>query len=310
MISRSLAPLLVSVLALALGACGDDGGAPAGQAPEVVATTTIAADLVRTVAGDRAQVDAILPGNADPHDYEPRPSDARTVADAGLVVRSGGELDAWLGDLVDTAGGDADQLDLLAAVSGRSDDDTADPHWWQDPTATVRAVEAIRAALVRADPGGAATYDANARAFTQRIEALDDAIAACMRAIPRAQRKLVTNHDAFGYFADRYDIDVVGTVIPGRSTRSQASAGEVADLVRTIEEEDVRTIFSESTVNQRLERAIADRAGAKVGPPLWSDALGPEGSTGATYLDMLRFNAAALADGFTGRTGTCELPGG
>lgn len=362
MSSRRLLLVLAACAPIALAACGSDDESqsasttPEPAGPKVVATTTIAGDLVRNLAGDRAEVVTMLPINADPHDYEPRPSDAKALTEADLVVRSGGDLDEWLDDVVKSAGGDATEVTLIDAVETREgghdhgdeehghseekaakdddhghgeDDDhghgdektsTAekeeerghseegiDPHWWQNPANAVAAVEAIRAALVKADPEGAATYDANAKAYTAELQALDKAIAACMRDIPESQRKLVTNHEAFGYFADRYDIEVVGTVIPSLSTQAQASAGKVTELVETIEQEKVKTIFPESTVNQRLERAIADRAGAQVGPPLWSDSLGDEQSTGATYVDMVRFNAGALADGFTGETDTCDL---
>lgn len=344
MSSRRLLLALAACAPIALAACGSDdegqgaGTTPAPEGPKVVATTTIAGDLVRNVAGDRAEVVTMLPINADPHDYEPRPSDVKSIAEAGLVVRSGGDVDAWLDDVVKSAGGDATDVTLIDAVEtrkgghshgdeehGHAEDEAhsekeasaakdeehagegIDPHWWQNPANAVAAVEAVRAALVKADPEGAETYDANAKAYTAELEELDQAIAACMKEIPASQRKLVTNHDAFGYFADRYDIEVVGTVIPSLSTQAQASAGEVTELVETIEDEQITTIFAENTVNQRLERAIADRAGAKVGPPLWSDSLGDEQSTGATYLDMLRFNAEALAEGFTGTAGACDL---
>ncbi len=341
MFSRRLLLAVAATVPLVLAACGDDDSGTAtatGDGPKVVATTTIAGDLARNVAGDRAEVVTMLPVNADPHDYEPRPSDAKSIAEAGLIVRSGGDLDAWLDDVVKNAGGDAEQVDLIDSVKTREgghdhgedeehaeekgehaeDEEHAeaegehaeegiDAHWWQDPANAVLAVEAIRAALVQADQEGAETYDANAKAYTAELEALDESITACMRDIPENDRKLVTNHDAFGYYADAYDIEVVGTVIPGLSTQSQASAGEVTDLVRTIEDEKVKTIFAENTVNQRLEQAIADRAGAQVGPPLWSDSLGEKGTTGASYLDMLRFNTGALAEGFTGEPDTCDL---
>lgn len=341
MFIRRLLLVLTVCAPIALAACGsdDEQGADTTAAPEgpkIVATTTIAGDLARNVAGDRAEVVTILPVNADPHDYEPRPSDAKALTEAGLVVRSGGDLDEWLDDVVKNAGGNATEVTLIDAVEtrkgghshgeedgedeqqGHSDEeqghseeaqagDDVDPHWWQDPANAVAAVEAIRAALVEADPEGAATYDANAKAYTAQLEALDAKIATCMKDIPASRRKLVTNHDAFGYFAERYDIEVVGTVIPSLSTQAEASAGDVTQLVETIQDEQVTTIFSEHTVNRRLERAIADRAGAKVGPPLWSDSLGSEESTGATYADMLRFNAGALAEGFTGNPDACDL---
>src|SRR3712207_1310702 len=129
-----------------------------------------------------------------------------------------------------------------------------------------------------------------------------------MQAIPEDRRKLVTNHDALGYFADRYDIHVVGAVIPALSTAARPSAGETQELVETIRRERVTTIFPESSVNPKLEKAIAAEAGAKVGPALWADTLGPEDSTGATYLDSLRFNASTMAQAFTDGGSDCDLP--
>jgi ABC-type Zn uptake system ZnuABC Zn-binding protein ZnuA len=193
-------------------------------------------------------------------------------------------------------------------VRTREADGEVDPHWWQDPRNAEIAVRTIRDALAKADPDGTATYDANAEAYLGRIAALDRAIATCMDGIPREERRLVTNHDALGYFAQRYGITVVGAVIPALSTAARPSAGETQELVDTIRREHVSTIFPESSLNPRLEKAIAADAGAKVGPALWADSLGPKGSTGATYLDSLRFNAEAMADGFTGRAGSCDLP--
>jgi ABC-type Zn uptake system ZnuABC Zn-binding protein ZnuA len=142
----------------------------------------------------------------------------------------------------------------------------------------------------------------------RRLRRLDRDVAACIEEIPAARRKLVTTHDALGYYARRYGLEVVGTVIPSLSTRGQPSAGETADLVRTIREQDVRAIFAESSVNAKVEEAIARETGARVGEPLWADTLGPPGSSGETYLGALRANAGALVDGFTGGRATCSLP--
>ncbi len=303
----SLLLAVIATLALGAAACGSD--TPATPGPRVVATTTQLADLARNVAGDRASVTSILRPNSDPHDYEPRPSDARDLADAGLVLKSGGDVDAWLGDLVRSAGADARVLTLIDSVRTRTGEGgEVDPHWWQDPRNAEIAVRRIRDALARADPAGTATYDANAEAYLGRLHALDTAIARCMDAIPPDRRRLVTNHDALGYFADRYGIDVVGAVIPALSTEARASAGETRSLVDTIRREHVSTIFPETSVNPKLERAIAADAGAGVGPALWADSLGPKGSTGATYLGSVRFNAEAMAAGFTGGAARCSLP--
>jgi zinc/manganese transport system substrate-binding protein len=304
-----LALVCVSALAIALAACASTDDDTGDGRPRVVATTTQLADIARNIAGDRASVTEILTPNSDPHDYEPRPGDARALADAGLVLRSGGDVDEWLGDLVKSAGADAQVVTLIDDVHRRTGEgDEVDPHWWQDPRNVEIAVRRIRDALARVDAGGTATYDENAEAYLGRLGALDTAIARCMEGIPADERRLVTNHDALGYFADRYRSTVVGAVIPALSTEARASAGEIRDLVDTIRREHVSTIFPESSVNPKLEKAIAGEAGAKVGPALWADSLGPRDSTGATYLTSMRFNAEAMAEGFTGGATRCSLP--
>jgi zinc/manganese transport system substrate-binding protein len=304
-----LAVACTAALAIGLAACGSGDDETGVAGPRVVATTTQLADIARNIAGGRASVMEILTPNSDPHDYEPRPSDARALADAGLVLQSGGDVDEWLGDLVKSAGADAQVVTLIDDVHRRTGEgDEVDPHWWQDPRNVEIAVRRIRDALARVDGPGTATYDANAEAYLGRLDALDTAIARCMDGIPAEQRRLVTNHDALGYFADRYGITVVGAVIPALSTEARASAGETRALVETIRREHVSTIFPESSVNPKLEKAIAGEAGAKVGPALWADTLGPKDSTGATYLTSMRFNAEAMAEGFTGGATHCSLP--
>ncbi len=303
---RYIAAAPVLVLVGLFAACGSGGGS-AGDGRTVVATTTQVADLARAVAGDRAAVRQILRPNSDPHEYEPRPSDVRSVADAAVVLRSGGDVDAWLDGVLRNAGSGAETVTLIDATRTRRRGAQVDPHWWQDPRNALRAVRRIRDALAAADPGGRVDYTANAAAYARRLSTLDRAIGRCMAAIPAARRRLVTDHDALGYFAARYGIEVVGTVIPALSTQAQASAGEVARLVRTIRAAGVTTIFPESSVNAKLTRAIARDAGAKVGPGLYADSLGPAGSLGATYLGALRFNARALAAGFGADAARCQL---
>jgi ABC-type Zn uptake system ZnuABC Zn-binding protein ZnuA len=310
--AAAFAAALVLAAALLLAACGSDAGGGPGTTgdggPVVVATTTQAGDLVRAVAGRRAGVRQILSANSDPHAYEPRPSDVRAVTGAKVVVRSGGDLDDWLDGVLRNAGSDAETVDLIDAVRTRPGDGGADPHWWQDPRNAEIAIGRIRDALVAADPAGRADYAANAAAYETRLRRLDRAIAACMDAIPARRRRLVTDHDALGYYADRYGIEVIGTVIPALSTQAQASAGEVAQLVRTIRRTGVTTIFPESSASPKLAGAIARDAGARVGPALYADSLGPEGSAGATYIGALRANTLALAAGFGAGRAPCDLP--
>jgi ABC-type Zn uptake system ZnuABC Zn-binding protein ZnuA len=295
-----LLPLLLLV-ALAAG-CGAGGGGD--DAPvTAVATTTQAADLVRNVGGARVAVDGILRPNSDPHEYEPRPSDAAALAKADVVFRSGGDLDEWLDEVVDSAGGDATQVTLIDSVKRSGDD----PHWWQDPRNAILAVGAIRDALIEADPDGRAGYERRAAAYTARLRRLDADVARCIERILPGKRKLVTTHDALGYFAERYGIDVVGAVIPSLSSQAQPSAKDVRELVDQIKRENVEAIFPEAALSKKLEQAISRESGAEVGGQLWADTLGPEGSSGATYIDAMQANASALGEGMSGGGVSCDF---
>jgi zinc/manganese transport system substrate-binding protein/manganese/iron transport system substrate-binding protein len=301
--SRCVA-LAIGFVALLAGCGGGGGGygSGGGDGPLVVATTTQLGDLARNVAGDRARVRTLLAPNTDPHDYEPRPSAAQDLADAKLILRSGGEVDDWLGDLAEGAGAH-EPVDVSESLSDVGDD----PHWWHDPRNAAVAVEAIAAALAEADPDGRAGYERNARAYAERIRRADGAIARCMDEVPAAERKLVTTHDALGHFARRYGVTAIGSVIPSLSTEAQPSAADADRLVDQIRGEGVKVVFAESSVSSELERAIAEEGGAKVGEPLWADTLGPEGSSGATYLDSLAWNANAMIEGFSGGRARCRV---
>jgi zinc/manganese transport system substrate-binding protein len=292
------------LVALLAAGCGDDGGSGGGSVT-AVATTTQLTDLVERVGGDRVDVDGILRPNSDPHEYEPRPSDAAALARADVVFRSGGDLDEWLDEVIDSAGGDAKRVTLIDHVRRIGDD----PHWWQDPRNAIRAVAAIRDALVEVDPGGRAGYDRRAAAYTARLRRLDSEVARCIERVPPAKRKLVTTHDALGYFADRYGIEVIGAVIPSLSSQAQPSAKDVNELVDQIERERVEAIFPEAALSKKLEQAISRESGARVGAQLWADTLGPPGSTGATYVDAIEWNASALAQGMSGGRVSCSFSG-
>jgi ABC-type Zn uptake system ZnuABC Zn-binding protein ZnuA len=301
--SRIAAALLLLCLA-PLTACGgdDESAAAGGDGIRVVATTGQTADFARAVAGERAEVSGLLPPNADPHEFEIRPDDVKELSDAELVVRSGGDLDEWLADAIESSGGGAEVLTLADHVEY----DPEDPHWWHDPRNAIAAVAALRDALAEADPEGAEAYRRGAAAYTRRLERLDRAVAACIDKVPAEDRTLVTTHDALGYYARRYGIRVVGAVIPSRSTAAQPSAGETAELIETIEREDVKAIFAESSVKPDVEEAIARESGARIGKTLWADTLGPEGSDGATYIDSIASNTAVLVDGFSGGAVACK----
>jgi ABC-type Zn uptake system ZnuABC Zn-binding protein ZnuA len=301
--ARHGAVLVGGIVALAVvaGGCGAAGSSD-GRA-QVVATTTQIGDFARAVGGDAIDVHQILQPNSDPHDYEPRPADVQAAAGARLVLVNGDDLDAWAKKIVDEAGGHPMVVDLGTKVPVKRG---SDPHWWHDPVNAQAAVSAVRGALVRADPGHQAAFARNAAAYLRRLRALDSVIRACFERIPASDRKLVTDHDAFGYFARRFGIQVVGAVIPSQTTQAQASAGDVARLDAVIKREGVRAVFPESSLSPKLAQAIARDTGATARYTLYGDTLGPKGSAGATYLGMEAANARAMARAFTGRPDACE----
>ena len=307
-----LASAAALVVALIAAGCGSAGSG--SDRLQVVATTTQIGDFVRQVGGSQVDVDQILAPNTDPHDYEPRPSDVTGAADAKLVFASGDDLDGWIGEVVSDSGSDAKVVDLGAAVPiklpGESEGAEAskyDPHWWHDPRNAEAAVESIERQLAAADPAHRRGYEANAAAYLRKLHALDRGIAECMSAIPPDRRRLVTDHDAFGYFAGRYGIDVVGAVIPSQTTQAQPSAGDLSDLASVIDREGVRAVFPESSLSPKLAEAIARQTGASAEYTLYGDTLGPEGSRGDTYLKMEQANADAMVRGFSGGEHGCEI---
>lgn len=293
---RSALPVAAALLLLA--GCGGGGS----DKPIVVATTTQIADFARVVGGDAVDVHQILRPNTDPHEYEPRPDDVRATADAKVAFENGDGLDGWMKNVVKQAGGSPDVVTLADVVRTNL---AADPHWWHDPRNTEAAVERIRSALGAALPADKEGFDRRAAAYVGQIASLDKRIAGCFASVPAAERKLVTSHDAFGYFAKRYGIDVVGAIVPSQSTEAQPSAGDIARLTEQVRREKVRAIFIESSVNPKLGEAVAKQTGTIGNLRLYGDTLGPKGSRGATYLGMELANADAMMRGFTGGKRGC-----
>jgi zinc/manganese transport system substrate-binding protein len=305
-VRRLLAVLLAA--AATVTACGSaDSARPAGAALDVVATTPVVADFVRTVGGDRVHVVQILKPGVDPHDYEPAPADLQAIADADLVVKSGVGLEAWLDDTIEAAGYGGQVVDTSAGVRvrpGDEADEAGDPHIWHDPTNAVVMVTDIEKALAAKDPAGASAYAGNARAYTTKLSTLDTETKAKIASIPAAQRKLVTNHDAFGYYCARYGITFVGSIIPSFDSAAELSGNELADLVREIRATGVRAVFSESSLPPRTAETVAREAGVQVvggEDALYADGLGPAGSPGGTYLGAERHNTDTIVKALGGR---------
>ena len=285
--------------------CGDTATGPK-DGVKVVATTTQLGDFARAVGGDAARVTQILHANTDPHDYEPRPADVEASANAEVVLVSGDGLDDWIVNVLEQGGADAAPLDLGRRAPVKRPDD---PHWWHDPRNVEAVIPAIRDALTQARPSERATFARNADAYLRRVRHLDAAIRACLTAVPPQQRKLVTDHDAFGYFADRYGIRVIGAILPSQTTQAQPSAGDIAQAQRA----------DPARARQgRLPRELAEpEPRPRARPPdrrpdglqLYGDTLGPKGSDGETYLGMERHNADAMVRGFTGGARGCPIAG-
>ena len=312
----AVAAVVVAVAWIAAACGGDSSGSGAGRGLDVVATTTQLADFVRAVGGARVDVHQILRPNTDPHEYEPRPDDIAATSGARVVFLSGSNLDTWMAKVVDESGGHPTRVTLaprytpyrLAGEANGPEASRYDPHWWHDPRNAEAAVGAIRDALTRADPAGRARFAANAKAYLAKLHTLDAGIARCFTAVPPAQRKLVTSHDAFGYFARRYAIRVIGAVIPAQTTQAQPSAGALSKLSALVRREHVRAIFPESSLNPKLERALAEQTGASAAYTLYGDTLGPAGSPGATYLGMEQANADSMLRGMTAGHARCAIP--
>jgi ABC-type Zn uptake system ZnuABC Zn-binding protein ZnuA/ABC-type Mn2+/Zn2+ transport system permease subunit len=308
----ALAGALCALLLVA--GCGDSGSDSDSNRVSVVATTTQIGDWVREVGGEKVDVTQVLAPNTDPHDYEPRPDDVADTADAQIVFENGDDLDHWIDTVVSDSGSDAKLVDLGADVPvklpGETEGEEAsrfDPHWWHDPRNVEEAVREIATQLTAVAPEDRETFEANAAAYEAKLKALDSGIQQCMASVPAADRKLVTDHDAFGYFANRYGIEVVGAVIPSQTTQAQPNAQDVSDLADLIRKEDVKAIFPESSLSPELAETIASQTGAQVGQELYGDTLGPEGSSGDTYLKMEAANANATVEGFTGGQRRCEI---
>jgi ABC-type Zn uptake system ZnuABC Zn-binding protein ZnuA len=182
-----------------------------------------------------------------------------------------------------------------------------DPHWWHDPRNAEAAVREIATQLSAMDPADKSTYEANAAAYEAKLKTLDAGISGCFAPVPVAERKLVTDHDAFGYFANRYDIDVVGAVIPSQTTQAQPNAQDLSQLADLIKREGVKAVFPESSLSPKLAETIASQTGASADYTLYGDTLGPADSTGDTYLHMEQANADQAVKGFTGGQAGCQI---
>jgi zinc/manganese transport system substrate-binding protein len=325
-VRRGLAALVVAaVVVLAAISAPPAQAAGTGDKLTVVASFSILRDFVANVGGDRVAVSVLVGPGADAHVYAPTPRDAKIVGAAGLIVVNGLGLEGWMDRLVQASATRAPVIVASAGIvplppsgarasrphleqagetpalpaEGRGDRfgnaaAAIDPHAWQSVRNAEVYVSNIRDGLIGADPQGRATYEANAAAYIQELARLDADIRRAVATIPPARRKAITTHDAFGYFAAEYGIAFVAA--QGVSTETEASARDVARIIRAIREQNIPALFFENAVDPRLVKRIAAETGARIGGTLFSDALTASPGPAATYLDMMRHNIREIVD--------------
>jgi zinc/manganese transport system substrate-binding protein len=265
----------------------------------VVASFSILADMVRQVGGDAVLVEALVGPDGDVHVYEPRPKDLHTLLASGLLVRNGLGLEGWMDRLTGATGFRGTVVVAAEKVAPRTMKEAAggalatDPHAWQDPMNGVMYVKAIAEALASVDAPHAGSYRDGAARYVTRIEQTDAWIAATLGSIPAEQRRIITTHDAFGYYGARYAIEFLSA--EGISTEFEPSAKAITALVRQIEREKVRAVFIENMTSPRMAEMLARETGAVLGGTVYSDALSPPDGPAATYLEMMRHNTTLFA---------------
>lgn len=287
--------LLQVLLTAALCACAN-----AAEALRVSSFSTILTEIATEVGGGRVTVHAHVKPGVDPHEFQPKPDDLRTVATAQIVLLSAKHLEGYVGKLKEATGSRAVFVDVgdampplkLTVEHGDHSHDGEDPHWWHSIANIRRATKIIRDAFIAASPADRDAFTANAARYLASLDALDAWAKSKVAELPRNSRKLVTSHDAFQYFARDYGFTIYA--IEGLSTADQPSSGKVASIIASIRKEGVKAVFPESIENPKVLREITRESGAKIGPELYADGLG-EGDA-RTYAGMFRHNVTAIVD--------------
>lgn len=290
-------------IAVVASACGASAPTHAHSGTvQVVTTTTQLTDFARVIGGSHVSVFGVLKANVDPHDYEPSPADLQQIGEADVIVENGVGLEKWFQDSIKSAGPKGEIVDASTGVrirhgNGSAEEVAGDPHIWQNPRDAAVMVHDIAQALVRVDPAHRADYRRNEARYDRQLTALDAEVESQLRDLPN--KKVVTNHDAFGYYLDRYGLEFVGSVIPSFDTQAELSAQDITRIVAKIRTTGVKAVFSESSLPPKTAETIGREAGVKVvagEDALYGDTLGPRGSDGDTYLKMIRHNTREFVD--------------
>jgi zinc/manganese transport system substrate-binding protein len=258
----------------------------------IVASFSILGNFAKNVGGDRVSVTTLVGPNGDVHVYTPAPADAQKIANAKIVIFNGLGLEGWLPRLVQSAGSRATMITASQGITPRRLGSDADPHAWQSVANAKIYVANIRDALVAADPADAQVFRTNADAYLAKLDALDREVREAIAHIPPERRKVISTHDAFGYFASAYGIEFIAP--QGVSTESEASARDIAKIITQVRASKIPAVFLENISDPRLMRRIATETGVRIGGTLYSDSLTGEKGEAPTYIDMVRHNIKAL----------------
>ncbi|MBE9055632.1 metal ABC transporter substrate-binding protein [Sphaerospermopsis sp. LEGE 08334] len=301
-------------LPLFLFGCTSSESQPPGDGkPQVVATSTIIADLAEEVGGEEINLTGILQPGADPHVYEPVPADSRVLETADLILYNGYNLEPGIIKLMNAAGGKAKKLAVGEVVEPlklekSKGEIVPDPHVWGSAENAISMVNAIRDSLIELSPEDKEKFTQNAEELTNELQQLNNWIQQQIQTIPPEKRKLITTHDAFQYYANTYGLEIAGTLI-GISTEEQPSAQTVKQLVDEIKKIGVPAIFAETTINPALIKTVAQEAGVKLAPnELYSDSIGEKGSDGETYIKMMVANTRTIVEALGGKYTPFPIP--
>ncbi len=293
MIRRLLSFLLLAFL---LSACGNQTiSNSAKAAPVILTSTTILADVTRSIAGDRLQVESLLPAGSDPHSYQPTPQDAARVSESKLIIVNGAGYEQFLKSLLENAGVETTVIEASSGVSPDQEAGSLDPHMWLDPNNMIVYVGNIRDALIQLDPPGEAVYKSNADNEIAKLKALDTWIQEQVGQIPPEKRLLITNHESLGYFAKRYGFAVAGTVIKSFSSDASPSAQQLAALIEEVRASGAPAIFLDAADSDTFAQQIANETGVKVVTDLHLESL-TDGPPADTYINMMKYNVAQIVN--------------
>ena len=295
--------VLLTVIALILPACSPAQSANSSQQLRALAAETFLADIAQNIAGERLKIDILLPLGLDPHAFQPTPQDVTRIAESQLLIINGAGFEGWLAKTLDNAGGQHTVIEAAAGLISRKPgagevldpDHNGDPHFWLDPANVVTYAENIRDGLIAADPDGKAAYTQNAEKYITQLKELDQWIQSQVNLIPPEKRLLVTNHESFGYFADRYGFTIIGTVIPSTSSEAAPSAKQMAGLIDRIRQNNVKAIFLETGANPQLAEQIAQETGIQVITNLYTHSITAANGEAPNYIAMMKHNVNLLA---------------